>query len=74
MLANLEMQKDPCLYGANNNLVSFMRENDLAKAVRALLRMRGVPHGPIPKPTKSDLERKFVMRVDRYGKSTIKEV
>ncbi len=46
----------------------------LGKAIRALLRMRAVPHQRIPKPTKADLERKFVMRVDRSGRPTIKEV
>ena len=46
----------------------------LEKAVRALLRMTTVPPTRPPKPTKADLERKFVMRVDRGGKPTIKDV
>ena len=49
-------------------------EKKLEKAVRALLRMPGVPHSRPPAPTKEDLERKFVMRIDRKGNPTIKEV
>lgn len=46
----------------------------LACAVRALLRMRNVPHVKPPAPTKEDLERKFVMRTDKRGNPYIKEV
>ena len=49
-------------------------ERKLEKAMRALLRMPGVKHTRPPAPTKEDLERKFVMRVDRKGNPTIKEV
>ena len=46
----------------------------LARTVRALLRMRNVPHVKPPAPTREDLERKFVMRTDKKGKPYIKEV
>ncbi|MCY4128805.1 MAG: hypothetical protein OXG15_06130 [Gammaproteobacteria bacterium] len=46
----------------------------LDKAIRALLRMPAPPHVRPPTPTKADLERKFVMRVDRSGRPRIEEV
>lgn len=46
----------------------------LARTVRALLRMRNVPHERPSAPTKEDLERKFVMRTDKRGNPYIKEV
>ena len=46
----------------------------LARAVRAPLRIRNVPHVKPPAPTKEDLERKFVMRTDKKGNPYIKEV
>ncbi len=39
-----------------------------------LIKLYRMERCAIPKPTKADLERKFVMQVDRYGKPTIKKV
>jgi len=52
-----------------------MTEKRLKKVVRALLRMPAPDeHKRPPEPTKEDLERRFVMRIDRSGKPRIDEV
>ena len=51
-----------------------MRKKILDKIVDAFLRMGRNKHGLIPEPTKEDLERKFVMRVDRKGNPIIREI
>lgn len=51
-----------------------MKQKDLDRAVKALLNAGKPPkHSDIPPPTKKDLERKFVMRVDRKGRPVIIE-
>jgi len=59
---------------ASASTASLMSLKVLKKAVQALLRMPSVPHCRPPTPTQKDLQRRFVMRVDRKGKPTIKEV
>ena len=51
------------------------KEKILDKVVRALL-LLSAPDGreQPPEPTKEDLERKFVMRLDRKGRPTIREI
>ena len=49
-------------------------QHKIDKAVKALLNAGKLPRHEKPEPTKEDLERKFVMRVDEDGKPTIKEV
>ena len=51
-----------------------MEQKTLDKAVKALLNAGKLPKHERANPTKADLEKKFVMRVDRNGKPTIKEV
>ncbi len=51
-----------------------MKQKDIDRAAKALLNAGKLPKRKIPKHTKEDLERKFVMRVDRNGKPLIKEV
>ena len=49
-------------------------QDKIDKAINALINAGKPPNHESPEPTKEDLERKFVMRVDRKGKPTIKEV
>ena len=51
-----------------------MKQKELDKAARALLKMGAVPHKRPPKPTKKERERKFKMSVDRKGNPSIQEV
>ena len=49
-------------------------EKKLEKSCAGIAADAGVPHSRPSAPTKEDLERKFVMRIDGKGKPTIKEV
>ena len=51
-----------------------MKQKNLDRAAKALLNAGKLPKHKRPNPTKEDLKRKFVMRVDRNGKPTLKEV
>ena len=51
-----------------------MKQKDIDRATKALINAGKLPEHENINPTKEDLERKFVMRVDRKGKPTIKEV
>lgn len=51
-----------------------MKMHDVDRAAKALLNAGKLPEHKRPKkPTKADMERKFVMRADRKGKPTIYE-
>ena len=51
-----------------------MKQKDIDKATKVLLNAGKLPKHKRIEPTKNELEKKFVMRVDRKGKPTIKEV
>ena len=51
-----------------------MNPKDLDRAAKALLNAGKLPEHKRPNPTKEDLEKKFVMRLDRKGKPKLKEV
>ena len=57
------------MQGGQQEKVKQMNVRALERLVRVLLRIQGVPHVRPPKPTKVDLERKFVMRDDQSGSS-----
>ena len=53
----------------------LLKRKILDKVVRALLMLPAPDERERPpEPTKEDLERKFVMRLDQKGKPTIREV
>ena len=47
---------------------------NIEKASKALLTAGKLPEHKRPNPTKDDLKRKFVMRLGRNGKPTLKEI
>ena len=49
-------------------------QNKIDKAANALMKMPAPKEHIRPIPTKKDLEKKFVMRVDRKGKPSMREV
>ena len=51
-----------------------MKQKKLDKAVAALLNAGKLPKHERPNPTKADLEKKFVMRIGKNGKPTLKEI
>ena len=48
--------------------------NKIDKAIKTLINAGKLPKHKQTPPTKEDLDRKFVMRVDRKGKPRIKEI
>ena len=48
--------------------------NKIEKAAKALMKMPSPKEHVRPIPTKKDLEKKFVMRVDRKGKPSMREI
>ncbi len=51
-----------------------MKEQILSKVAVALLKSNVVEHKRPKEPTKAELNKKFVMRLDRKGSPAIKEV
>ncbi|MXW54930.1 MAG: hypothetical protein F4X44_10065 [Gammaproteobacteria bacterium] len=50
------------------------KQKKIDRAVKAMLHLGSVQDAKTPEFTKSDLDRKFGMRVDRKGRGSIEEV
>lgn len=51
-----------------------MKQKTLNKATKGLLKLNSVKHKRPKEPNKEELNKKFVMRLDRKGNPAIKEV
>ena len=50
------------------------KQAKIDRALKALLNAGKLPKHDRPTPTKKDLDSKFIMRVDRNGRPTLKEI
>lgn len=52
----------------------MIKQKTLSKVAKGLLKPNAVEHKRPKEPTKAELNKKFIMRLDRKGNPTIKEV